>query len=230
MTIGIYKLTFPNKKIYIGQSTNIENRFGGHRRDGMRCFNKNKKIKNITKLRGAYKKYQWNEVSYEIIDTCLLEELNDKEIYYVALYDSFKNGLNCTTGGNQNFKRSKETLIKLRLINLGKYGGVQAMPFYIDENRYVSILDASVKLHIPHKTIHNRLNSKNEKYSSYKYEDISRIPIRKKINNKGIKIKINNIIYNSASEASMQLNIAISTILRRAKSKSKKFYNYEIVD
>lgn len=229
MTCGIYKLTSPSGRVYIGQSRNIENRLSGHKKEAKICFN-SKKLLNSTKLRASFKKYKWEEFSKEIIKVCEFNDLNNQEIFYISHYNSFNDGLNSTTGGDGQFKRSKETLEKLRLINLGKYGGSQAIPFYIDDVRYVSILDASVRLKIPHKTIHNRLNSKNEKFSNYRYEEETKNVNRKKINNnRSIKIKIDNIIYENASIASMTLKIPLSTILRRARSKSKKFNNYEIL-
>ncbi len=229
MTCGIYKLTFPNGKSYIGQSKNIENRLSIHKKDSKRCLKK--KPKNITKLWGHFMKYPWDTIKSEIIFICEQKDLNSKESYFIGKYDTFKNGLNCTTGGEGGYIRSKETLEKMRLYNrLGKYGGPQAMDFYIDDIKYQSILEASVALKIPHKTIHNRLNSNNEKFSNYIYADKSRVPNRKRASSgKRIKIKVDSVIYDSASDASMELNIPITTLLRRARSDSEKFKNYQLV-
>ncbi len=230
MTCGIYMLKFPSGKNYIGQSVNIEKRFTEHKKDSKKCFISDK-LETITKLHSAYKKYSWNLIEKVILEECKPEELNDREIYYISFYNTFNEGLNCTTGGDSLFKVSEQTKQKLRDINLGKRGGVQAIPFYIDGIRYVSILDASSKLKIPHKTIYNRLNSTNIKYSNYLYEDITLIPIRRKRKTKQAqKVKIDGILYTSASEASIVLNISTTTILRRARSSSKKFINYEVMD
>jgi len=230
MTCGIYILKFPSGRNYIGQSVCIESRFIEHKMEAKKCFMSEKLLVN-TKLNAAYKKYAWCLIKTEILEECKKEDLNDRETFYIKLYDTFNNGLNCTTGGHSLFSRSDETKQKLRDINLGKRGGIQAIPFYIDGIRYVSILDASSKLKIPHKTIHNRLNSTNIKYSNYLYEDKNLIPIRHKRKTKRQqKVKINGIIYQSGSEASIILNISVTTILRRARSSSKKFINYEIID
>lgn len=231
MMSGIYKLTFPNNKIYIGQSVNIEHRLNQHRLEANKCFAlvKTARLRNITKLRGVYRKYPWDQINVEILEYCKREEMNEREIHYITLYDSFNNGLNGTTGGNQGFTRSKETLAKMRFINLGKYGGDQSIPFFINDVRYVSILAASVALNIPSKTIHNRLNSRNEKYFMYLYEDITKVPVRRKAWQRGMYIKINGIIYDSISEASATLNEYQTTLLRRARSTSKKFINYELI-
>lgn len=229
MTCGIYKLTSPSGKIYIGQSVDIEHRFIEHKSDAKKCFN-GRMGKTITKLRSSFKKYIWENFTKEIIKICSPDQLNEEEIFFITLYDSFNNGLNCTSGGQNEFKRSAETKQKLREHQLGKYGGVQAMAFYIDGVKFLSILDAASKLKIPQKTIHNRLNSKNLKYSNYVYEDLSRIPERTKVHTKKfIKVSVNNVIYDSASDASIILSISISTILRRARSSKKKFSNYKLV-
>jgi group I intron endonuclease len=232
MTCGIYKLTIPSGRSYTGQSVNIEDRFIEHKKEARTCFN-SVILKSPSKLRSAYKKYSWNQVVKEIIEICSPEQLNEREVFYIILFDTFNNGLNSTSGGDSNFTRSEETKNKLREINLGKRGGPQAFPFYVDGVRYVSILDASSKLNIPHKTIHNRLNSKNDKYANYVYEDISKIPKRKTIrpgrSYAVISVKIDGVIYETASEASRKLNIPSTTIIRRARSHSKKFSNYELM-
>jgi hypothetical protein len=71
--------------------------------------------------------------------------------------------------------------------------------------------------------------------SSNIYDDFSRqlfnlVPIRYK-NTSAIEImvKINGTEYNSASEASLALGEHTNTILRRARSKLKKFNNYQLI-
>ena len=104
--------------------------------------------------------------------------INDREIYWINFYDSFNNGYNCTTGGHSNFKRSEETRRKLSDHFTGVYNGSQNIPFTIDRIEYFSIGAASKATNIPLKTIHNRLNSPNPKYSNYLYIDQSKIPNR----------------------------------------------------
>ena len=73
MTIGIYKITnLLNNKIYIGQSLNIERRFKEH------CY-KGKESRIPLDL--AIQKYGKDNFTFEIIENCLKEELNEKETY-----------------------------------------------------------------------------------------------------------------------------------------------------
>jgi group I intron endonuclease len=99
MSVGIYKITSPSNKIYIGQSTNIEERWEkGHKYN---CGS-GKKLKN------SINKYGWEKHQKEIIEVCLVEELSLKETYWINYYNSYKNGLNSTSkGGVQGYKNEK---------------------------------------------------------------------------------------------------------------------------
>lgn len=84
-TCGIYKITSPKGKVYIGQSINIKNRYRAH-------------IKNFkyydTKLARSFKKYGTESHVFEIIVKCNKKELSDLESNYIKEYDSIREGLN----------------------------------------------------------------------------------------------------------------------------------------
>lgn len=110
--IGIYKIVNNiNGKIYIGQSTNISRRWKEHRT----------RYTNVTEdshivLYKAIKKYGLNNFSFEVLEECKISELNEKEIYYIKLYNSeVPNGYNLTSGGNNSFK-TKLTLEQVKEI------------------------------------------------------------------------------------------------------------------
>ena len=89
--IGIYKITNKiNGKCYIGQSINIKQRFRDH-----------KNCKVDKPLYRAFKKYGLKNFKFEILEECSKEELNEKEIYYIAFYNSTTdgNGYNLEHGG-----------------------------------------------------------------------------------------------------------------------------------
>jgi len=106
--IGIYKITNPKNKIYIGQSVNIKRRFKEY---------KSIKCKRQPRLYNSLKKYGVNNHTFEIIDYCDVEELNSKERYYQELYNCLsRSGLNCrvvTDDFNSGYL-SKETIQKLK--------------------------------------------------------------------------------------------------------------------
>ena len=54
-----------------------------------------------TNLYQAMRKYGIENFSFEVIEECLPEELNEREIYWIDYYDSFnkEKGYNMTPGG-----------------------------------------------------------------------------------------------------------------------------------
>lgn len=98
MTCGIYRIVNNiNGKCYIGQSTNIQERLKGHYRNYRNYRNCTEN--EYSKFYEAIYEYDLVNFLTEILEVCEPEELNEKEIYYVKLYDSFNNGYNMTLGG-----------------------------------------------------------------------------------------------------------------------------------
>ncbi len=108
--IGIYKITNSiNGKCYIGQSNYIERRFAQHKSpyEQQRYSEK--------PLYRAFKKYGIANFTFEILEECKIEELNEKEQYWIKTLQSltYENGYNVTVGGcsvaNENHPRHKLT-------------------------------------------------------------------------------------------------------------------------
>lgn len=109
--IGIYKITNPKGKIYIGQSTNLKKREDSYEK--LRCDKQ-------YKLYNSLQKYGWEQHIFEIIEECTLEQLNEREIYWGLHYKVLeKKGLNLRLG-NANGLCSKETKNKISKANKGK--------------------------------------------------------------------------------------------------------------
>ncbi len=112
--IGIYKITNQvNGKCYIGQSQDIYTRFSKHNWS----VNDTKDNKILIK---AFNKYGIDNFSFDIIEECQIEELDDKEIYYIDKYRSYVgfkdcHGYNATIGGGgiRGYKMSKEAKQKI---------------------------------------------------------------------------------------------------------------------
>ena len=92
--MNIYKLTSPSHKVYIGQATNVLARWRKHEQ--------NAKANKAGFLYSAIRKYGWDSFDKEVIDhASSKEELNQKEIYWIAFYESQnpEKGYNMTEGG-----------------------------------------------------------------------------------------------------------------------------------
>lgn len=97
---GIYKYeNLINGKIYIGKAKDIGQRKREHRYEA-----DNERDNSI--FHKALKKYGEDNFSFEIIEECEEEELDEKEIYWIEQYHSYikdplcKGGYNLTTGGD----------------------------------------------------------------------------------------------------------------------------------
>ncbi|MCU0323542.1 MAG: GIY-YIG nuclease family protein [Chitinophagaceae bacterium] len=91
--VGIYKITSPTGKVYIGQSIDIENRFRKYKLG---------QCKKQSKLYASFKKHKVETHTFQIIHCCPSTELDAMEIFYIKLYNSFNNdnGLNLKAGGS----------------------------------------------------------------------------------------------------------------------------------
>lgn len=97
MSIGIYKITnMINGHSYIGKSIHIEERWRSHKQEA-----KNPKHPqyNYT-IHKAFRKYGIDNFSFEIVEECEKDFLNEKEIYWINFFDTYYNGYNETLGGD----------------------------------------------------------------------------------------------------------------------------------
>ena len=113
--IGIYKITnLINNKSYIGQASNIEQRFLNHKT--LPFSPKSSQYNSI--FYRAIRKYGISNFSFEILEECKTEELDEKEIYWIAFYHTFIGwkdcqGYNMTIGGHGTRKISQEQVLDL---------------------------------------------------------------------------------------------------------------------
>lgn len=104
----IYKITNPNGSMYIGQTIDFKRRCSEYKRN----FNTKSSISY------SIEKYGYENHIFEIIEQGFFtkEELDTKEKYYIQLYDTYKNGLNMTLGGDKGtigYRHTLETRKKL---------------------------------------------------------------------------------------------------------------------
>jgi group I intron endonuclease len=95
-----------NDKVYIGQTTcyvksrdklrkkGAKSRIDEHFND---AFNENRN--SSPKFYNAIRKYSRAGFTWDILETVPLDQLNDREVYWIKEYDSVKKGYNITHGG-----------------------------------------------------------------------------------------------------------------------------------
>ena len=126
LTCGIYKITNNvNGKMYIGQSINIEQRWVEHLRElnGNKHYNQH--------LQNSWNKYGESNFKFDIVEECIRNDLNNKERYWIAMYDTQNKrcGFNISNGGVQGCSVSEETRKKLSDSRIGRFTG-KDNPFY----------------------------------------------------------------------------------------------------
>ena len=142
--IGIYKITSPTGRIYIGQSIDIEKR---------RRMYVNNHCKQQQKLHASLCKYGFNEHDFEVIEECHWDLLNEREEYWIEFYETFNSdiGMNLSSGG-LNKRVSEETKLKISIGNkgkkkpwLGKLNKTREYNFSIERRNHISISNTGRK-------------------------------------------------------------------------------------
>lgn len=174
---GIYKITNKvNGKCYIGQAVDIRKRLQQH-------IAASKKNLDTT-LYKAINKYGIEQFEVSVILILNLfgktqdeikKELNAQEVFYINLYNSYKNGYNSTPGGDSGrlgFKHSEQTILKLRKahenykpkrafdVSKKTYGYDLLNKVFIEGE---SISDISHKTQVDYRSIGQICNNKNYK-------------------------------------------------------------------
>jgi hypothetical protein len=164
--IGIYKITnLVNKKVYIGQSIDIEYRFNSYKR--LHC-------EDQPKLYHSLNKYGIEAHSFEIITECNIEDLNRLERYYQDLYNVLDRdcGLNLklTSYDDKSGYYSNESKEKISNTLKRKYQSGELMPpnkgkiFSEETRKKLSIASTGKKMSDDTK---NKIRQKNKGENAY---------------------------------------------------------------
>lgn len=121
-----------NNKVYIGQTrTSVEQRWKEH----LRHAQYGKQIINR-----AMKKYGVDKFYIEMLETCDLEDLDYKEMYYIELYNSTdkSKGYNVSIGGNTpRFKRKILSISDLINLYINKKFTLEEIAKKFEVSRYI---------------------------------------------------------------------------------------------
>lgn len=193
---GIYRVyTNFNDACYIGQATDIYNRFNSHH---IYDYNNEKNSCYNTKFYSALRKYGLEAFEVEVIDLCPIDELDEKEIYYIAQYNSFHHGYNSTEGGqnwspNIHSLESEEKRQKTRELNQSLKG--ENHPRAKLTNEEVILIR---QRYIDGETPESIYQDYKDKYSSfdtfrriilgYTYKNVSNIPSSEQVRHTNAKL------------------------------------------
>lgn len=164
--IGIYKLTSPSGKSYIGQSINIKRRLKSYKK--LNC-------KKQTYLYNSLCKYGFDSFTVEILQECDQNELNKLEEFYINKYNTLTPiGYNLKEGGLSNkFTQSAKNNTKLGYIK--KYKSLIDLydePLFLFDNsfnlikQYSNLGDASFENNLNPSDLYYKAcipNKKNDK-------------------------------------------------------------------
>ena len=110
----IYKATNQiNGQSYIGQTRiSIEDRIKKH----INCSNINNQEADYP-FHAAIRKYGIDNFKVECLEECNDELLDEKEIYYIKLYNTYQNGYNAALGGSGHQKYNYDEIVNFFLQN-----------------------------------------------------------------------------------------------------------------
>lgn len=127
--LGIYKITSPSGRVYIGESKDIEGRKNRY---------KNYNCKTQIRLYNSLNKYGWEQHTFEIVEECTEEDLKCKERYWQDFYNVIgKNGLNLklTKCGEQKHVLSQISKNKIRNSHLKNHKNSDVIKNKISKTR-----------------------------------------------------------------------------------------------
>ena len=106
---GIYKITSPTGRVYIGQAKNIKSRWSSYK-------TMHHSIVGQIKLYRSFVKHGVENHTFEIIEECSIEQLNKRERFWQDYYDVLNRGLNCVLVATDELLRVYSDENKIRLI------------------------------------------------------------------------------------------------------------------
>lgn len=247
---GIYEIrNIINNKIYIGSANNIKKRFTRHKRQ------LKKGIHHNVYLQRSYDKYGKENFTYNIIEET--EELPQHDLFALEqLYiDNTPNKYNIgsVSGGDNltNHPNREEIIKKISEASKKRYENMSDEEFkaFCDNFRGEKNPNwrgggiknncdiCGVKLTSYYSTncinCYDKSGDNNPFYGKHHTDEtkahLSKIKRGEYHGNQEKRVSIDGVEYKSMAEAHRQLNINISTISWRCKSKNKKFKDYFII-
>ncbi len=105
---GIYKITSPTGKVYVGQSVNIESRFRQYKSS---LANSRSQIA----LYNSFLRHGTANHSFTIVEECEIKNLNNRERYWQDYYNVLEEGLNCVLQSTTETRRVLSEELKFKI-------------------------------------------------------------------------------------------------------------------
>lgn len=253
---GIYKITSPSGRIYIGQSVNIASRWYGYL-----YFAKRRQ----TRLYNSFQKYGVDQHRFEVIEECKKDKLNERERYWQDYYDVLNQhtGLNCRlTGTEDNYavfseelkvslsngqkgrKMSEKTKEKWKEQRAGGGNSRALMVINLETGIYYEcVKDAAFTIGVTRKTLSNRLNKIQRNDTAFRYVhkelneivecDTSHIINRRfgELNpmNKLVLNMETGVYYENCRDAAKSINMNHFTLGKRLRGENKRHCVFKYV-
>lgn len=226
----IYKITNKvNGKSYIGQTRyTIEFRWRQHQHK-----------KDNTYFHNAIHKYGIDNFSIEILEECDFRDLNSREIFYIAKYDTFNSGYNLTIGGDGNRRLLLDNSYdEIRELYLSGFSSNKIAELYkVDKASIVKILKSlgvkirSNKLNINHQEF---LELKQDYQSGYsikelaKRYDCSPSGLKGLLIRNGVDLRIKYNILNDEKGQESLINDYLDGVMKLSEIQRKYHCSYNI--
>lgn len=210
----IYKYTSPSGKSYIGQTIQSLSDRAGHN---------GKNYAGCPLFYRAIEKYGFENFEVEILATVPEEQLDQAEIKYIEIFDTFNNGYNKTNGGQQGFTRYGKKVYQYD----SKDGHLI--------REWINANEAARSFNAPVNVLENCLL--NKAFTQYgfcwSYLKLDKFPINERIVDPHAKIvkqyDLNGILlhtYNSIAEAAKINNCERAPIKKCCRHELKQAYGY----
>lgn len=237
----IYKIISPSNRIYIGQTVNFKIRYKKY---------KNLNCKRQIRLYNSFLKYGVENHIFEIVEECLIENLNNRERYYQDLYNVLNDkGLNCklTTTNDKSGKMLDSSRLKMSNSAKGKiyseerkqqikqwFDNSKKVKCMITGKEWESAVSCALENSINHNTLRVKLSGNFKNNTQFIYSE--NIPIEGVnylcediIKKKKIICTLTNKIWNTTRGCAEENNINRKTLIQKLSGHKNNNTTYEYI-